>query len=63
MQNEQNVTEKSNAVEHMPAFDKIKPCEFTHGSCSKLHTPLRGEQQATQQGLWLRGNYLTVGFG
>ena len=38
MQNEQKVTEKSNAVEHMPAFDKIKPCEFTHGSCSNLHT-------------------------
>ena len=24
-------------------LDKIKPCEFTHGSCSKHHTPLRGE--------------------
>ena len=29
----------------MPVFDKIKPCEFIHGSCSNLHTPLRGEQQ------------------
>lgn len=54
MQNEQNVTEKSNAVEHMPAFDKIKPCEFTHGSCSNLHTPLRGEQRATIYYGWLR---------
>ncbi len=27
--------------------NKIKPCEFPHGSCSYNHTPLRGEQQAT----------------
>ena len=38
---------KSNTVELVSVLGKIKPCEFTHGSCSKLHTPLRGEQQAT----------------
>ena len=31
-----------------------RPCDFSHGSCSKC-TPLRGEQQATQRKLWLRG--------
>lgn len=41
------MTKKSNAVELASVLDKIKPCEFTHGSCSNLHTPLRGEQQAT----------------
>lgn len=41
------MTKKSNAVELASVLGKIKPCEFTHGSYSKLHTPLRGEQQAT----------------
>lgn len=31
----------------MRKFEKIKPCGLPHGSCTKLHTPLRGEQQAT----------------
>ena len=34
----------------MPVFDKIKPCEFIYGSCSNLHTPLRGEQQSRLYG-------------
>ena len=42
------MTKKSNAVELVSVFDKIKPCGLnSHGSCSNLHTPLRGEQQAT----------------
>ena len=41
------MTKKSNIVELVSVLGKVKPCEFTHGSCSKLHTPLRGEQQAT----------------
>lgn len=28
-------------------FGKIKLCGLPHGSCSDLHTPLRGGQQAT----------------
>ncbi len=47
MQNEQNMAKKSNAVELVAVFGKIKPCGFPHGSCSDIHTPLRGEQQAT----------------
>ena len=41
------MTKKSNTVELASVLSKIKPCEFKHGSYSKLHTPLRGEQQAT----------------
>ena len=42
------MTKKSNAVELVSVFGKIKPCGLnSHGSCSKPHTPLRGEQQAT----------------
>ena len=43
----ENATKKSNAVELASILGKIKPCEFTHGSCSRFCTPLRGEQQAT----------------
>ena len=49
------MTKKSNIVELVSVLGKVKPCEFTHGSCSKLHTPLRGEQQATFNER-LRGN-------
>ena len=41
------MTKKSNAVELVSVFGKIKPCGSSHGSCPKLRTPLRGEQQAT----------------
>ena len=42
------MTKKSNAVELVSVFGKIKPCGLNlHGSYSNLHTPLRGEQQAT----------------
>ena len=38
----------THAVELVSVFDKIKPCGLnSHGSCSNLHTPLRGGQQAT----------------
>ena len=40
------MTKKSNVVELVYVLGKVKPCEFTHGSCSYNHTPLRGEQQA-----------------
>ena len=43
-QNEQNMTKKSNAVELVSMFGKIKLCGNLHGSCSDNHTPLRGEQ-------------------
>ena len=39
--------QKSNAVELVSVLGKIKLCEFSHGGCSNIHTPLRGEQQAT----------------
>ena len=42
--NEQNMPQKSNAVELVSVFGKIKPCGNPHGSCSDNHTPLRGEQ-------------------
>ena len=36
------MTKKSNAVELVSVFGKIKPCGLNlHGSCSNLHTPLR----------------------
>ena len=38
------MTKKSNAVELVSMFGKIKPCGNPHGSCSDNHTPLRGEQ-------------------
>ena len=60
-QNEQNMTQKSNAFKLASAFDKIKPCRFTHGSCSYNHTPLRGEQQATIYYDWLRCEEATMG--
>ena len=41
------MTKKSNAVELVSVFGKIKLCGNPHGSCSYNHTPLRGEQQAT----------------
>lgn len=31
----------------MRKFEKMKLCGLPHGSCSNLHTPLRGEHQAT----------------
>lgn len=60
-QNEQNMTQKLNAFKLASAFDKIKPCGFTHGSCSYNHTPLRGEQQATIYYDWLRCEEATMG--
>lgn len=38
------MTKKSNAVELVSMFGKIKLCGNLHGSCSDNHTPLRGEQ-------------------
>ena len=44
------MTKKSNAVELVSVFGKIKPCGLnSHGSCSDNHTPLRGEQLGTFQ--------------
>lgn len=31
----------------MSKFENVKLCGLPHGSCSNLHTPLRGGQQAT----------------
>ena len=33
------MTKKSNAVELVSVLGKIKPCEFTHGSCSETLVP------------------------
>ena len=55
------MTQKSNAFKLASAFDKIKPCGFTHDSCSYNHTPLRGEQQATIYYDWLRCEEATMG--
>ena len=41
------MTKKSNAVELASVLGKIKPCEFKHGSCSKVHTPLRQKKCQT----------------
>jgi len=41
------MTKKSNTVELVSVFGKIKSCGNPHGSRSDNHTPLRGEQQAT----------------
>ena len=43
------MTKKSNAVELVSVFGKIKQCGNSHGSCSDNHTPLRGEQLGTFQ--------------
>ena len=47
------MTKKSNTVELVSGFGKIKSCGNLHGSRSDNHTPLRGEQQATIYD-WLR---------
>ena len=54
------MTKKSNAVESVSVLGRIKPCGFTHGSCSYNHTPLRGEQQATIYCDWLRCEEATI---
>ena len=43
------MTKKSNTVELVPVFDKIRPCGNPHGSCSDNHAPLRGEQQVIHE--------------
>ena len=55
------MTKKSNAVEIVSDFGKIKPCGNPRGSCSYNHTPLRGEQQATFYYDWLRCEEATMG--